>query len=139
MSVLDWISLFSSLTQNEKDNLALFCQERFIKNWETLFKEHDEATALYIVKSWKLKAYKDRSDGEITLGIVMPWEFVWEMAFFDWENVPKRRMASVKTLEDSTLVVIMNYSIMDLSNKRKDIYEKIVRIIEERKQMNLDK
>jgi hypothetical protein len=48
-------------------------------------------------------------------------------------------MASVKALEDTQLVVIMNYSILDLANKRKDIYDKIVEIISLRKQKNQQK
>lgn len=136
MSLLDWISFFDTLSLIEKDNLSLFCQERFLKSGETLFQEWDEAVALYIVKSWKLKAYKDRSDWEKTLGLAANWEFVWEMAFFDWDNVPKRRMASVKAVEDTDLIVIMNYSIIELANKRKDIFNKIKQIIVDRKQKN---
>lgn len=136
MSILDWIQFFDSLSVSEKDNLSLFCQERFLKSGEILFNEWDEAVALYVVKKWKIKAYKDRSDGEKVLWLISEWEFVWEMAFFDWDNVPKRRMASIKALEDTDLIVIMNYSLIELAKNRKDIYDKITQIIVERKQKN---
>lgn len=136
MSILDWIQFFDSLSISERDNLSLFCQERFLKSGEILFNEWDEAVALYVVKRWKIKAYKDRSDWEKVLWMISEWEFVWEMAFFDWENVPKRRMATIKALEDTDLIVIMNYSLLELAKKRKDIYDKITQIIVERKQKN---
>jgi len=137
MSILEWIKFFDTLSSIERDNLALFCQERFLKSGEILFNEWDEAIALYVVKKWKLKAYKDRSDGEKILWTINEWEFVWEMAFFDWvDNVSKRRMATIKALEDTDLIVIMNYSLIELAKNRKDIYDKITQIIVERKQKN---
>jgi hypothetical protein len=48
-------------------------------------------------------------------------------------------MASVKAIEDTSLIVIMNYSIVELSKKRKDIYDKIKKVIEERKEKNIQK
>jgi hypothetical protein len=58
------------------------------------------------------------------------------MSFFDGQDVPKKRMATVRALEDTRLIVIMNYSIVELAAKRKDIYDKIVDIIKERKYKN---
>lgn len=136
MSILDWISFFDDLTSWEKDNLSLFCQERVIKEGDILFNEWDEAVALYIVKKWQLKVYKNRSDWEKILGSINNWEFVWEMAFFDWDNTPKRRMASVRAVENTDLIVIMNYSLVSLAKSRADIYEKISNIIKDRKLKN---
>gem|GEM_PF-6046687 len=48
----------------------------------------------------------------------------------------KRRMATIKALEDTDLIVIMNYSLIELAKNRKDIYDKITQIIVERKQKN---
>lgn len=139
--MFEWISIFDSLTSEELNNLSMFCQERFLKEWETLFKEWDDAVAMYILKSWKLKAYKDRSDWEVLLWFVdKSGDMVWEMAVFEAiennSNIPKKRMASIKAVENSFLIVIMNYSILDLSKKNSWIYNKIVKIIEERKEKN---
>lgn len=136
MSILSWISLFWNLTASELSNLALFCQERFLKAWEVLFNEWEEASAMYVVKSWKLKAYKDRSDWEQTLWYISQNEFVWEMAFFDWNNTAKNRTASVKAIEDSQLLIIMNYSIIDLAKKHNDVYTKIANTIQKRRELN---
>lgn len=51
MTILDSIELFNSLTDSERETLALYCQERFIRSGEILFHEGDSAIALYIVKS----------------------------------------------------------------------------------------
>lgn len=135
MSLLDSIDFFSTLTSSEKENLSLFCQERFLKSLDVLFKEWDDATALYVVKSWRLKVYQNKIEWEIVLGYVEAWEFVWEMAFFDWNNT-KKRMASVRSIEDTQLIVIMNSSMEELARKNKEIFDKIVNIIQTRKIKN---
>lgn len=136
MTTLDWISLFESLSEEELQDLSMFCQERYLKSWEVLFKEWDDATAMYIVKSGKLKAYLSRTEWEQTLWYIHKDEFVWEMAFFDWYNIPKKRMATVRAIEDSGLLVIMNYSILDLASKHREIFDKIATIISKRKEDN---
>lgn len=135
MSLLDSIDFFSTLTSSEKENLSLFCQERFLKSFDVLFNEWDEATALYVVKSWRLKAYQNKLEWEVVLGYIEAWEFVWEMAFFDWDNT-KKRMASVRSIEDTQLIVIMNSSMKELAKKNKEVFDKIVDIIETRKLKN---
>ncbi len=137
--MFEWISFFDILTDDERDNLALFCQQRFLKAWDILFNEWDDSIAFYVVKSWSLKVYKDRSEWEKLLWIVQSSEMLWEMWIFDSSNIAQKRMASVKAIEDTSLIVIMNYSIVELSKKRKDIYDKIKKVIEERKEKNIQK
>lgn len=132
MSILDSVELFDSLSDNERNTLSLFCQERLLRSGEILFNEWDDAIALYIVKSGSLKAYKDRSDGEKILGYIGQEEMVGEMALFD-PDAPKKRMASVQAVDDSLLLVIMDYAILELSKKHPEIYQKIAQIILKRK------
>ncbi|MBP8016590.1 cyclic nucleotide-binding domain-containing protein [Candidatus Gracilibacteria bacterium] len=137
--MFEGISFFDILTDDERDNLALFCQQRFLKAGDILFNEGDDSIAFYVVKSGSLKVYKDRSEGEKLLGIVQSSEMLGEMGIFDSSNIAQKRMASVKAIEDTSLIVIMNYSIVELSKKRKDIYDKIKKVIEERKEKNIQK
>lgn len=135
--MFEWLEIFSVLTDDEKNKLSLFCQERFLKKWDILFKEWDEAIALYVLKQWKLRAYKDRSDGEKILWFIESGEMVWEMAIFDiMEHRQSTRMASIKAEQDSFLIVIMNYSILELSKNNPIIYTKILDIINNRKEKN---
>lgn len=124
--MFEWISLFNDLTTNEKSNLEIFCQERILNAWELLFNEWDEATSMYIIKSWFLEAYND----SWILWTITDWEFVWEMALYSWNN--KRRNASVKALKDTALIVILDFSIKELTNKYPEIREKIKNIVENR-------
>ena len=133
--MLQEISLFSGLTDTEKSTVELFAQERMIKSGEILFHEGDEATAMYMVKTGNLKAFKDRSSGEQVLGFVTVDEMVGEMALFD-ANAPKRRLASVKAVEDSRLLVIVDYAIVELSRKHPIVYEKIKTVIDQRRRAN---
>ena len=54
------------------------------------------------------------------------------MALFD-PDAPKKRMASVKAMDDVLLLVIMDYAILELSKKHQEIYGKIVNIMMKRK------
>ena len=136
MTILDSIDLFNSLSDNEKETLSLFCQERFVHGGENVFNEWDDAVALYIVKQGSLKAYKDRSDGEKILGYIGLGELAGEMALFD-PAAPKIRVATVKAMEDARLVVIMDYAILELSRKHPEVYQKIAQIIMKRKKISL--
>jgi CRP-like cAMP-binding protein len=57
------------------------------------------------------------------------------MALFD-ANAPKRRLATVKALEDSLLVVIVDYAIVELGMKHPAVHAKISDIILQRKEKN---
>lgn len=132
MSILHTVNFFGSLSDQEKGMLSLYCQERFVRTGEVLFHEGDDAMAFYIVKSGKLKVYKDRSEGEILVGYAGADEAVGEMALFD-ASASKKRMASVKAIDDTILLVIMDYAILELSKRHPEIYEKIAQIIMKRK------
>ncbi|MFZ4461936.1 MAG: cyclic nucleotide-binding domain-containing protein [Patescibacteria group bacterium] len=77
------MSLFDGLSEAEKSTVSLFAQERLIKAGEILFREGDDATAMYIVKSGTLRAYLERSTGEQMLGYNNVGDMVGEMALFD--------------------------------------------------------
>ncbi len=136
MSILDSVELFSSLTDSEKETLSFFCQERFLPHGEVLFREGDDAVALYIVKSGTLKAYKERSDGEQFLGEIQSNELAGEMAIFDPE-FPYKRIASVSAETDALLLVILKEAILQLSEKHPEVFEKITQIIKKRRNISL--
>jgi CRP/FNR family transcriptional regulator len=135
--MLEGIELFAGLNESEKNTLSLFCQERMLADGEVLFAEGDEAIAMYVVKSGMLKVYKDRSTGETVLGYVRGGETVGEMAIFGHE--PKVRMASVKAMEPTKLLVIVDYAILEISKKHPELYAKIEATVAARKAQNLGK
>ena len=127
MSVLDSIELFDSLSVQEKDTLALFCQDRDLLKWEELFAQWDEASAMYIVVSWKLWSYRTEEGKEkMLLWYNNVWELVGEMALF-WERAA--RTATTVAEEDSKLITILYFSLKEIENKHPEILNKIKEVV----------
>ncbi len=133
MGILDNIELLSSLNSEEKSSLEIFCQERILSPWEVLFNRWDDATAMYIVKSGSLQVYNIST----ILWVVEKDWFVWEMALFSdpW----KTRMASVKAITPTKLIVILYFSLNELDVKQPEVMNKIKDIISKRKEDNKNK
>lgn len=127
--MLYWIDLFSSLSEEEIQTLSAFCQLRNVKPLEVIFNEWDESTAMYVLKKWLLQAYKWAE----TLWDINEWEFFWEMALFWNSNL---RMASVRALMDSQIIVLLDFSINQLKNSNPEIIAKIKEVINERNELN---
>lgn len=137
MSILDWIDLLSELGSEEKNNLEMFCQEKFIKAWEIIFKEEDYATAMYILKKGNVEITRTTSNWwKVILWEVKAEELLWEMAIF-WDR--NKRMATATALTDSTLIVILSFSINEIIKTHPKLYEKIQFIINDRSISNKNK
>ena len=126
MSILDWVKLLSSLTDEEKNNLSFFCQKKRVSNGERIFGEWDIANAMYILVSWIVEISSIKNWKKIVLWKVEPEEILWEMALF-WEKWV--RMATAKAIEDTVLITILSFSIKDLTNKYPRLLDKIKDII----------
>ena len=129
MNILHWIQLLSDLSETDKDNLSLFCQEKKLKKWEILFKEGDEANAMYILKKGSFEIRKVISWKEVVLWNVLAEELLWEMALF-WDT--NKRMATAISLEDSSMITILSFSIKELAKKYPLLLNKIKDIINDR-------
>lgn len=134
VSVLDSLDILSTLTQQDRDNLAIFCQERHVNKWEVLFSEWEEWNAMYFLQSWKMNIFKRVDWVNVKLWQVVAEEVLWEMALFQSSN--NTRMATAIASEDSNLVVILNFSIEELKQKYPEVIEKIKQIIEYRNMQN---
>lgn len=134
VSVLDALDILSTLTQQDKDNLSIFCQERHLMKWETLFSEWEEWNAMYFLQAWKISILKKVDWVNVRLWQVSAEEVLWEMALFQSSN--NTRMATAVADEDSNLVVILNFSINELKQKYPEVIEKIKQIIEYRNMQN---
>lgn len=133
-SMLDNLEILKTLTQQDRDNLSVFCQERFLKKWEILFSEWDEWNALYFLKSWKIIISKNIDWEDVKLWQVVAEEVLWEMALF--QSASKSRMASAISSENSNLIVILDFSMNELKAKHPQVIEKIKEIIEYRNSQN---
>ncbi len=133
-SMLDSLNILKTLTQQDRDNLAVFCQERFIQKWDILFSEWDEWNAMYFLKSWKIEILKNIDWDAVRLWQVVAEEVLWEMALFQSTN--KSRMATARASENSNLIVILEFSMDELKAKHPQVIEKIKEIIEYRNSEN---
>ena len=127
-SFLDGLEILSSLSQESKDNLSNFCQERVLKKWEVLFSEWEEWSAMYFLKIWKIDIIKNIDWNNTKVWEVKAEWILWEMALFQDKN--NRRWATCVASEDCLLIVILWFSINELKNKHPDIIAKIKNIIE---------
>lgn len=133
MNYFDNIDIFSEISEVDQASLSDFCQMQFLQAWEVLFQEWDDPQALYIIASWVLSVQQDRKWTLREIASLEQWDLVWEMAFF-WE--PPIRSATVVAKEESSLIVILHFSIQEILKKYPKIYKKLQWIIEERIQKN---
>lgn len=125
------VPLFSTLSEVELNNIRDFCQQKDISKWEYLFHEWDEPQALYILTSWRLSVEKWPSKSEVA--VLCSWALIGEMAFFGDE---KSRTASIVAVEDSELIVLLAFSLVQLFWKYPDIQEKMQSMILLREEEN---
>lgn len=129
MKILQGLELLKDLTQNEKSNLELFCQEKFLWKGEVLFREWDDANAMYILASGDMEVLKTLDNKDVKLWEVAAEEIIWEMAIF-WKN--NKRMATAIAKNDCVLITILEFSVKELTDKYPNLLQKIQDIIEER-------
>jgi len=133
MSFINTLEILSDLTQEEKDQLSLFSQEKTLNVWEVLFNEWDDWIAMYFLKSWIIDISRKIDWEDIILWEVHAEEVIWEMALF-WES--KVRMATAVAKENCELITILSFSIKDLTKKYPELLGKIKEIIEGREVSN---
>jgi CRP/FNR family cyclic AMP-dependent transcriptional regulator len=100
--VLKKIPLFSSLPQEDQENLASLVRRKAVRKGELLFRQGDEGTALYIILQGRIKISVSRRTDTVTLAILGRGEFLGEMALLD--DLP--RSADAIALEDSQLYTL---------------------------------
>lgn len=129
MSILKQVKLLSDLSDSEIEYLSMFCQDKLLKEWETLFHEWDEANAMYILASWEIEISNLIQGSRVKLWSVKAEEILGEMALF-WKST--RRMATAIATRDSQLLIVLSFSIKELTAKHPELLQKIKSIIEER-------
>ena len=109
--------IFASLDSSwSKKILSLFCQKQWLRDQEILFRQWDEAQAMYLIKSGILEVYRDNE----YIVSLQPWDIVWEIAFIEkWAL----RNATVLSKWESELITIINFSIDQIFQKNPQLYE----------------
>lgn len=129
MGIFDTLSFFWMLKNEDKNILENFCQVRSLEAWEILFSEGEDANAVYILISWKLRVFRWSEEFQDTIAILQAEDIIGEMWVFSEE---KKRNASVIALEAAEVITILDFSIRELTQKYPQIYQKIFEIIDTR-------
>lgn len=133
MNYFENIGIFSSMSLIDKTNLSDFCQLQNLKAGEVLFYEWDEPQAIYLILSGKLQVQKLTQGVNKDVAFLEAGNLVGEMAFFD---IPPYRSATVTAVEDTQLVVMLQFSIQQMLEKYPDLYKRVSNIIQERRLQN---
>lgn len=102
ISVLKRIPLFAALPDADQQNLVNLLRRENLKKGETLFRQGDEGTALYLILQGRIKISLSRQMDAVTLAILGQEEFLGEMALLD--GLP--RSADAIAIEDCYLYAL---------------------------------
>jgi CRP-like cAMP-binding protein len=112
------VPVFSSLPDEELAQVADVALPRSYAGGQTVFREGDESSTCYIVRSGRARAVREHSDGRsIALAHFGPGDIFGELAMFDNEC----RSATVQTLEDTELTAILGSDMQRLMRQHPDI------------------
>lgn len=123
------IDIFAHLSEQDQKDFSDFCQLQHLNKGDVLFKEWDEPQALYVISSGRMLVQKVLHWEQENIAMLWEWDLVWEMAFF-WD--PPLRNATVTADEESTVIVILKFSMEEMMKKYPDLHAEIKNIIEER-------
>jgi len=133
-NVINSLELLNDMSYEEKKDLSLFCQERLVYKWDTLFSDGDIANSMYFLQKWSFWIFKNIEGKNTLIANVKAEEILWEMALF--QSSDNTRMATAIALEDCVLIVMIDFSIKELSKKNPALLRKIQQIIEMRNLQN---
>jgi CRP/FNR family transcriptional regulator, cyclic AMP receptor protein len=122
VAVLKRIPLFTSLAETDLANLAVLLRRKGLAKGETLFRQGDEGTALYIILEGKIKISLSRRTDTVTLALLGEGEFLGEMALLD--GLP--RSADAAAQEDSQVYVLNRRDFLSFLTNNEDAVRAIL-------------
>lgn len=127
--LLGRLPIFSGLSDSELEGLATVAVPRSYLAGEVVFREGDEGSSCYVVRSGSLKATKTHSDGRtIALTELRPGDMFGELALFSGET----RSATIEALEATTTLALLADDIRRLLLGQPDIAIKMLAGLAER-------
>jgi CRP-like cAMP-binding protein len=123
------VPVFSTLSAEELERVARVAMARRFQPGEVVFKEGDEGSTCYIVRSGRARAIREHPDGRsITLAHFGPGDIFGEMAMLDGE----RRSATVETTEGTEAIAILSTDMHRLLREYPDISVKLIAALGQR-------
>ena len=129
IALLRRVPVFSTLSFEELQRVALVAMPRRFEAGEVVFKEGDEGSTCYIVRSGRARAIREHPDGRsITLAHFETGDIFGEMAMLDGE----RRSATVETTEGTEAIAILSADMHRLLREYPDISVKLIAALGQR-------
>jgi CRP/FNR family transcriptional regulator len=123
IALLHRVPVFSTLTPDELARVAQVVVPRRFEAGEIVFKEGDEGSTCYVVRSGRARAVREHPDGRsITLAQFGPGDIFGEMAMLDGE----RRSATVESIEGTDAIAILSADMHRLIREYPDISVKLI-------------
>ncbi len=129
IALLHRVPVFSALTPDELARVAQVVVPRRFEAGEIVFKEGDEGSTCYVVRSGRARAVREHPDGRsITLAHFGPGDIFGEMAMLDGE----RRSATVESIEGTEAIAILSADMHRLLREYPDISVKLIAALGQR-------
>ncbi|MEW6689205.1 MAG: Crp/Fnr family transcriptional regulator [Pseudomonadota bacterium] len=125
-TVLKWVPMFATLSQDELRALAPMVTRRSVPRGSAVMHEGDPIDSLYIVISGRLKVMLGAADGKETiLSILGPGEFFGEMGLID----DNPRSASVVAIEPCELLAVARRAFRKCLVENTDLAMAVMRVL----------
>ena len=122
------VNLFSTLNKKELQALAHSSQERTYSAGTKLFSQGDSGSALYILKSGKVRVTTGSGAEEREINTVSAGETVGEMALLD----DQPRSATITAIEDTSALVLPVWEFRGVLKNHPDIALKLLAVLSRR-------
>ncbi len=124
--MLEKVSLFSNLAEQDIAQLEAIGQERAVAKNTMVINEGDDTDCLYILLKGKAHALRsDESGRQFIVNRFGPYDYFGEMSFFDRET----RCATVITKEKCTLMILPRKAFFDFAARHPEIYGNVIRAL----------
>jgi CRP-like cAMP-binding protein len=123
IELLQRVPVFSALGDDELQRVAEVAVPRRFGAGEVVFREGDESSTCYVVRTGHARAVREHTDGRsITLATFGPGDIFGELAMFDDE----RRSATVEAIEPTEAIAILAGDMRRLLREHPDIAVKLL-------------
>jgi len=129
IELLSRVPVFAALGEDELARVAEVAVPRRFAAGAVVFREGDESSTCYIVRSGHARAVREHTDGRtITLATFGPGDIFGELAMFDDE----RRSATIEAIDEMEAIAILAGDVRRLLREHPDIAAKLLRSIVQR-------
>ena len=123
IELLGRVPVFAALAEEELARVAEVAVPRRFAAGEVVFREGDESSTCYIVRSGHVRAVREHTDGRsITLATFGPGDIFGELAMFDDE----RRTATIETIDETEAIAILSGDMRRLLRAHSEIAVKLL-------------